>query len=145
MGLAPYGEPKYKDLIYKHLIDVRDEGSFYMDMSYFDYNVGLTMTNKKFNNLFGGPPRAPKSKLTQKEMDLARSVQEVIEEKNAIYNRQTGNKISESDWKNTLKSSEVFHDEFIKFNKNGILLIGCSKPWEITFKNNLSSLDNGVH
>ena len=80
MGLAPYGEAKYKDLIYKYLIDVKDDGSFKMDMSYFDYNVGLTMTNKKFNNLFGGPPRRPESDLTQKEMDLARSVQEVTEE-----------------------------------------------------------------
>ena len=80
MGLAPYGEPKYKNLIYKHLIDVKDDGSFKMDMSYFDYNVGLTMTNKKFNDLFGGPAREPESELTQKEMDLARSVQEVTEE-----------------------------------------------------------------
>ena len=80
MGLAPYGEAKYKDLIYKHIIDVKEDGSFDMDMSYFDYNVGLTMTNKKFNNLFGGPPRKPESELTQKEMDLARSVQEVTEE-----------------------------------------------------------------
>ena len=80
MGLAPYGESKYKDLIYKYLIDVKDDGSFKMDMSYFDYNVGLTMTNKKFNDLFGGPPREPESELTQKEMDLARSVQEVTEE-----------------------------------------------------------------
>tara|TARA_Y100000996_G_scaffold95340_1_gene68006 strand:- start:4019 stop:5836 length:1818 start_codon:yes stop_codon:yes gene_type:complete len=80
MGLAPYGEAKYKDLIYDNLIDVKDDGSFKMDMSYFDYNVGLTMTNKKFNNLFGGPPREPESELTQKEMDLARSIQEVSEE-----------------------------------------------------------------
>ena len=80
MGLAPYGAPKYKDLIYKHLIDVKDDGSFKMDMSYFDYNVGLKMTNEKFNNLFGGSPREPESELTQKEMDLARSVQEVTEE-----------------------------------------------------------------
>ena len=80
MGLAPYGSPKYKDLIFKHLIDVKEDGSFKMDMSYFDYNVGLTMTNKKFNNLFGGPPREPESELTQKEMDLARSIQEVTEE-----------------------------------------------------------------
>jgi carbamoyltransferase len=80
MGLAPYGEAKYKDLIYEHLIDVKEDGSFNMDMSYFDYNVGLTMTNKKFNNLFGGSPRKPESELTQKEMDLARSVQEVTEE-----------------------------------------------------------------
>jgi len=80
MGLAPYGEPKYKNLIYENLIDVRDDGSFRMDMSYFNYNVGLTMTNDKFNNLFGGPPRQPESELTQKEMDLARSIQEVTEE-----------------------------------------------------------------
>ena len=80
MGLAPYGEPKYKDLIYKHLIDVKEDGSFIMDMSYFNYSVGLTMTNQKFNQLFGGLPREPESKLTQKEMDIARSVQEVTEE-----------------------------------------------------------------
>ena len=80
MGLAPYGEPKYKDLIYKHLIDVKDDGSFIMDMSYFNYSVGLTMTNHKFDQLFGGPPREPESELTQKEMDIARSVQEVTEE-----------------------------------------------------------------
>ena len=80
MGLAPYGEPKYKDLIYKYLIDVKDDGSFKMDMSYFNYSVGLTMTNNKFNKIFGGPPREPESELTQKEMDLARSVQEVTEE-----------------------------------------------------------------
>ncbi len=80
MGLAPYGLPRYKELIYKNLIDVKDDGSFKMNMEYFDYNVGLTMTNKKFNELFGGPPRMPESELTQKEMDLARSVQEVTEE-----------------------------------------------------------------
>jgi len=80
MGLAPYGEPKYKDLIYQHLIDVRDDGSFRMNMEYFDYCAGLTMTNRKFNALIGGPPRRPESKLTQKHMDLARSVQEVAEE-----------------------------------------------------------------
>ena len=80
MGLAPYGEPKYKELIYNHLIDVKEDGSFIMDMSYFNYSVGLTMTNNRFNKLFGGPPREPESELTQKEMDLARSVQEVTEE-----------------------------------------------------------------
>jgi carbamoyltransferase len=80
MGLAPYGEPKYKDLIYKHLIDVKDDGSYKMNMDYFNYCAGLTMTSSKFNKLFGGPPHKPESKLTQKEMDLARSVQEVIEE-----------------------------------------------------------------
>ena len=80
MGLAPYGNPKYKDLIYNNLIDVKDDGSFKMNMNYFDYSVGLKMTSTKFNNLFGGPPRKPESELTQKEMDLARSVQEVTEE-----------------------------------------------------------------
>ena len=80
MGLAPYGEPRYKDLIYKYLIEVKDDGSFILDMSYFDYSVGLKMTNNKFNDLFGGPPRKPESELTQKEMDMARSVQEVTEE-----------------------------------------------------------------
>ena len=80
MGLAPYGEPKYKKLIYDHLINVKDDGSFRMDMKYFNYCQGLTMTNEKFNKLFGGPPRKPESKLTQKEMDIARSLQEVTEE-----------------------------------------------------------------
>ncbi len=80
MGLAPYGEPKYKDLILKELIDVKDDGSFMMNMEYFNYCAGLTMTNEKFHKLFNGKPRKPESKLTQKEMDLARSVQEVTEE-----------------------------------------------------------------
>jgi len=80
MGLAPYGEPKYKDLIYKHLIDVKADGSFRMNMDYFDYCAGLTMTNSNFHNLFDGLPRKPESKLTKKEMDLACSVQEVTEE-----------------------------------------------------------------
>jgi len=80
MGLAPYGEPIYKDLIYNNLIDVKEDGSFKMNMEYFDYSVGLKMTNNKFNKLFGGPPRKPEGELTKKEMDLARSVQEVTEE-----------------------------------------------------------------
>ena len=80
MGLAPYGVAKYKDLIYKHLIDVKDDGSFKMNMDYFNYTAGLTMTSNKFHKLFGGPPRKPESKLTQKEMDLTRSIQEVAEE-----------------------------------------------------------------
>ena len=80
MGLAPYGEPKYKNIIYDHLINVKADGSFKMNMKYFNYAVGLTMTNKKFDTLFGGPPRKPESELTQKEMDIARSVQEVTEE-----------------------------------------------------------------
>ena len=67
MGLAPYGEPKYKNLIYDHLIDVKNDGSFKMNMDYFDYCAGLTMTNSKFHTLFGGLPRKPESKLTQKK------------------------------------------------------------------------------
>ena len=80
MGLAPYGEPKYKNRIYDHLLDVKEDGSFRMNMEYFDYCTGLKMTNGRFNKLFGGPPRQPESPLTQREMDLARSVQEVCEE-----------------------------------------------------------------
>jgi carbamoyltransferase len=80
MGLAPYGEPKYVDLIYKELIDLREDGSFRLNQKYFNYLTGLTMTNGEFDKLIGGPPRQPESKLTQREMDLARSVQEVCEE-----------------------------------------------------------------
>ncbi len=80
MGLAPYGEPKYVQTIYDHLIDLKEDGSFKMNMEYFDYCSGLKMTNKKFNRLFDGPPRNPETKITQREMDLARSVQEVTEE-----------------------------------------------------------------
>ncbi|HLP15958.1 MAG TPA: carbamoyltransferase [Bacteroidota bacterium] len=80
MGLAPYGEPKYVQKIFDHLIDLKDDGSFHMNMDYFDYATGLRMTNDRFASLFGGPARAPESNLTQREMDLARSVQDVTEE-----------------------------------------------------------------
>lgn len=80
MGLAPYGEPKYAEKIFKHLIDVKDDGSFRMDLRYFDYCTGLTMTNGRFHDLFGGPPRKPADPLTQRHMDLAASVQAVTEE-----------------------------------------------------------------
>lgn len=80
MGLAPYGEPKYADVILNELIDLKEDGSFRMNMKYFGYCAGLTMTNKRFARLFGGPPRKPETPLTQREMDLARSVQEVTEE-----------------------------------------------------------------
>ena len=80
MGLAPYGEPKYADLIKEKLIKVAEDGSFQLDMSYFDYATGLTMTNKKFDALFGGPPRPSEADLTQREMDLAASVQKVTED-----------------------------------------------------------------
>jgi carbamoyltransferase len=80
MGLAPYGEPKYVDLIYKHLMDLKPDGSFRLNQKYFDYLGGTTMTNAAFDELMGGPPRKPEAKLTQREMDLARSVQVVCEE-----------------------------------------------------------------
>src|SRR5437016_6659903 len=80
MGLAPYGEPRYAGLIYAHLIDVKEDGSFRLDQSYFDYCTGLTMTNGKFADLFGGPPRSPDQPLTQKHMDLAASIQKVTDE-----------------------------------------------------------------
>ncbi len=80
MGLAPYGQPKYVQAIYDNLIDLKDDGTFRLKIDYFNYCTGLTMTNGKFDDLFGGPPRKPESKLTQRDMDLARSVQEVTEE-----------------------------------------------------------------
>ncbi|MBP7710495.1 MAG: carbamoyltransferase [Rickettsiales bacterium] len=80
MGLAPYGEPKYVDVIKQNLIDIKTDGSFRLNMDYFNYTVGLTMTNKKLDQLFGRPARKAESELTQFEMDLARSLQEVTEE-----------------------------------------------------------------
>jgi len=80
MGLAPYGEPKYVDAIYRELVDLREDGSFTLNQRYFNYLTGLTMTNGAFDRLFGGPARVPESKLTQREMDLARSIQVVCEE-----------------------------------------------------------------
>jgi len=80
MGLAPYGEPKYVERIRTEIIDIKDDGSFRLNMEYFDYCAGLRMTNARFAELFGGPPRKPESKLTQREMDMARSVQAVTEE-----------------------------------------------------------------
>jgi carbamoyltransferase len=80
MGLAPYGEPKYAQLILDHLIDIQADGSFRLNMEYFDYCTGLTMTNSKFDRLFGSPPRRPEELLTQRDMDLAASIQSVTEE-----------------------------------------------------------------
>jgi len=80
MGLAPYGRPVYRDLITKHLIDIKDDGSFWMDMGYFNYCEGLTMTGPAFNELFGGPPRNPESAIEQRHMDLAASIQAVTED-----------------------------------------------------------------
>ena len=80
MGLAPYGQPKYRDLILRELIDLKHDGSFRLNMKYFNYGVGLTMTNVAFNRLFHRPPRKPESRLTQSDMDLACSIQDVTDE-----------------------------------------------------------------
>lgn len=80
MGLAPYGQPKYRDLILRELIDLKHDGSFRLNMKYFNYGVGLTMTNVAFNRLFDRPPRKPESRLTQSDMDLACSIQDVTDE-----------------------------------------------------------------
>jgi carbamoyltransferase len=94
MGLAPYGAPKYVPAIKDHLLEIRDDGSLWMNMEYFTYPHGLTMTGSRFEELFDGPPRQPESKLTQREMDLARSIQEITEEvmlkMTAFAHRQTG-------------------------------------------------------
>jgi carbamoyltransferase len=80
MGLAPYGEPKYTDVILRELMDLKPDGSFRLNMQYFGYGHGLTMTNGRFDKLFGRPPRKPEARLTQSDMDLARSIQDVTEE-----------------------------------------------------------------
>jgi carbamoyltransferase len=96
MGLAPYGQPVYKDLILRHLIDLKEDGSFWLDMAYFNYCQGLTMTSRRFHRLFGGPPRPPESQLTERHMDLAASIQAVTEEivlrLGRHVHRQTGQK-----------------------------------------------------
>ena len=80
MGLAPYGEPQFVEAIYRHLLDLKPDGSFRLNLAYFDFWHGLTMTSRKFDQLFGGPPRTPESPLTQRELDLAASIQVVTEE-----------------------------------------------------------------
>ena len=80
MGLAPYGAPKYVDQILDNLLDLKEDGTFRLNMDYFNYTTGLTMTNRKFHQLFGSPPRQPESKITQREMDIAASIQKVTEE-----------------------------------------------------------------
>ena len=97
MGLAPYGKPKYARTILDNLIDLKEDGSFRLDQSYFDYCTGLRMTNEKFDHLFGGPPRNPEDLLTDKEMDLAASIQAVTEE---IVLRLTRSLAKESGLKN---------------------------------------------
>ena len=80
MGLAPYGEPRFRDLILERLMDLKTDGSFRLDMRYFNYCTGLTMTNRAFDDLFGGPPRQPEAEISQREMDIAASIQVVTEE-----------------------------------------------------------------
>ena len=80
MGLAPYGQPKYRELILQHVVDIRPDGSLWLDMSYFNYAQGLTMTSEKFHQLFGAPPRNPDAWITQKDMDLAASIQAICED-----------------------------------------------------------------
>ena len=80
MGLAPYGEPRYVDMMLEHLIDIKEDGSFRLDMDFFNYATGLTMTSSKLHTLFGADPRKPESEITQREMDIAKSIQEVTEE-----------------------------------------------------------------
>jgi carbamoyltransferase len=80
MGLAPYGEPKYVDLIKRELIDIKEDGSFRLNLKYFNYMVGLTMTNDRFHQLFGGKPRRPETPIEQRHMDIAASIQKVTEE-----------------------------------------------------------------
>ncbi len=96
MGLAPYGEPKYVDTIFSELIDLKEDGSFKLNMKYFDYCAGLTMTNRRFEKIFDGPPRKPETKITQREMNLANSIQKATEEvvlKMAVHVRkETGMK-----------------------------------------------------
>ncbi|MBI5844416.1 MAG: carbamoyltransferase [Deltaproteobacteria bacterium] len=96
MGLAPYGEPVYKDLILRNLVDVKPDGSMRLNLDYFDFPGGLTMTNARFDALFGGPPRKPESPITKREMDIAASIQAVTEEiisKMAVHvHRETGQK-----------------------------------------------------
>jgi carbamoyltransferase len=94
MGLAPYGRPIYKDLILERLMDLKADGSFRLDLSYFNYCQGLTMTSPKFDRLFGGPPRSPEGEMTEREMDIAASIQEVTDDimlRTAVHvQRQTG-------------------------------------------------------
>ena len=96
MGLAPYGEPRYVDRIYDHLLDLRDDGSFRLNLDYFDFMVGIRMTNEKFARLFDGPPRQAETEITRREMDIARSAQVVTEEimlrLARFAHRQTGRK-----------------------------------------------------
>ena len=92
-SLAPYGEPVFRDLILDHLMNVKEDGSFWLDQSYFNYATGLTMTSAKFDKLFGGPARKPDELLAQRHMDLAASVQAVTEEVMVVGKQQLGREV----------------------------------------------------
>jgi len=104
MGLAPYGEPVYEKQIRDHLIDIKEDGSFRLNLDYFDYAHGLRMTSEKFHRLFGGPPLEPGGWITQKEMDLARSVQVVLED---VMNRMTRHVTKETGMRNLVLAGGV--------------------------------------
>ena len=104
MGLAPYGEPVYRDKILDNLIDLKEDGSFRLDLSYFNYCTGLTMTSRRFHDLFGGPPRKAESTLTKRHMDLARSIQAVTEE---VMLRMTRHVFRETEMKNLVIAGGV--------------------------------------
>ena len=104
MGLAPYGTPKYRDLILDNLMDLKEDGSFRLDLSYFDYCTGLRMTNERFDDLLGGPPRSPESPVSQREMDLAASIQAVTEE---VVLRMTRSLAAETGMKNLCMAGGV--------------------------------------
>ena len=102
MGLAPYGQPKYVQTIYDHLLDLKPDGTFRLNMDYFNYCTGLTMTNARFHALFGAPPRPPNPSCASEDMDLARSIQDVTEEVMLrlarTMHRETGADASLSGW-----------------------------------------------
>jgi len=104
MGLAPYGEPRYVKQIYDHLIDVKADGSFRLNMDYFDYCTGLRMTNARFDALFGGPPRKAEDTLTQREMDLAASIQRVTED---VVRKLVGSGVAETGIRNVCLAGGV--------------------------------------
>ena len=118
MGLAPYGEPEFAELIKEKLIDIKEDGSFKLDMQYFDYCTGDTMTNKRFNSLFGGEPRFPESDLSQKEMNLASSIQRVVEE--IIVKLAKGIKQSTSVHK--------MSTDILKENKEAVTALESTRP-----------------
>ena len=138
MGLAPYGKPIYCNLIREHLIDLKDDGSFRMNMEYFDFLGGMTMTNEKFAAIFDHPTRKSESQLTQKEMDIAASLQEVTEEimvKMARHIRQiTGMKnlcLSGGVALNCVGNGKILKEKFLKTSGFNLLLVMQVARWAL--------------